>query len=356
MKNIKTIKLIAVFASIALMSGFAMPASADMTTAGYYDQFGTFHVYQTYSGPTGGNYGNYGYNANSYYPNNSGYGRPVTTNTYNLRPVTCAAGEIYNATNNICVPPSRNNTVAITGDGYNKPAAQKTTTTTNTGTTGTNASANTDTDNTGAGQASAVGSIFGRKKAPTKLEITDIVITSGPKNIYDDKTDVNCEVLVGWKTSLPAAGQVVYGPLSQSNAKTLDYPFVATEGNTYKTVHEVKLGCLENVTYGASIVQYSGGTNSQRVVSAEQVIFPIKILTPFPVVSGTTAETPSDTSGGASVTGTLGRILTNPFVLLIILGMIGYAIFRALATKKSDAGGHGAVAHVAEPALQIPHH
>ncbi len=334
-------KLLGVFAAIVLTAGFASPALADTKTAGYYDQFGNFHVYQTYVPPVnnsyygggqvyGPGYNQTGYNNYNYNANSGSVGR------------TCPADQVYNAANNICGPAYRT-TYSSSVEGLNL-SSKKTASTNKSATISGNA----------IGQASAVSTLLGTsKKTTSQLAISNIVITSGPKNIYDDKSDVNCDVLVSWTTTIPAAGQVVYGPTSQPDINTFNYPSTAPEGNSYKTAHEVKMGCLENVTYMIRIIQNSAGPNGQRVVSDEQTIFPIKIRTQIPVVVST--DVGSQSSGGASVMSTLGAILTSPILFIILIPAVLFFVIRMLLAKKAS-GGHAAPAHIAEPALQIPHH
>ncbi len=349
MKN-NTNKFIAIFVIALFSMSLALTASADTMTAGYYDQFGVFHVYQT----TVASVNQYGY-GNSYGYNNGGsgyyvngypqYSQYTNSNGYNSRPVVCGPNEIYRAFDNICLPPSRTALAngGISGDGIS--TGSKTTTTTKTSTGSSNTTY----------QASSISSLFGKKKTANTLEISDIVIVSGPKNIYEGKSEVNCDVRVSWNTNLPSAGQVVYGPTSQPNIDTFNYPSTAPEGNSYAKAHQVKLGCLENMIYNLRIVAQSGGSNPQRAVSAEQKVFPIKIQTDIPAVS--TSILKNESTGGASALRTIGSILMSPIVFIVILAAVLFFVIRMLLSKKpSESHGHDAISHGAEPVLQIPHH
>ncbi len=322
--------------TVILAVSIAAPAFADTTTAGYYDQFGNFHLYQVYTPPTsyysGGN-AYYGttytsqYGSTGYYPTYSYNG--ASYDVYGVRVVS--GGSSVNAVpvlrSSYTVTSAANAVAVATGN------TQKST-------------AVTTTSNNSTYTGSAISSIFGgAKKTAGKLEITDIVVTSGPLNIYNDKTDVNCDVTVSWKTGVPTAGQAVYGTVSQPKTDSFSYPATAPEGNSLVSTHSVKLGCLDNTTYYFRIVAFSA---SGRVVSDEQIIFPIKIRTQIPVVG---ASTGSDT--GASVLATLGKITTNPFVLIILLGIVAYLII----TRMRKSAGHSAHAEpaLAEPSLMIPH-
>lgn len=352
MKNLIYIKKVAVLSLTLVAAGFAVPASADTTTAGYYDQFGNFHVYQTYTPPspyfTGGNvyyYGGSNTGYGSYNPYNpGGYNTYSRTASFGSQ-VRCAADEVYHPINNFCLPSRKFDAIKITGSNLDLSGAKSATTKT------TSVSAD---DNY---QASAVSTLFGSKKNTSVLEIANIVVTSGPKNIYDEKQETNCDVSVSWDTSIPAAGQVVYGTASQAKVESFSYAFSATEGNSLQKTHSVKLGCLENQTYYFRVIAFSSGADSQRVISDEQTIFPIKIRTQIPVVGSSSPKTTS-TGSGASVLSTLGSILTHPITLIIIFGGIAYwVVMRILRKGKSEehGGAHSAVVPT-EPALQIPHH
>ena len=406
-------KLIATGAAFAFALGFAMPASADMTTAGYYDQFGVFHVYQTYSAPTnyyGNTYGsnNPYYGSNYYGSNPYGLNNPVNQRANTppriwSSPATIATDglpyttwvNVYDSENDpityqlisgptgMTINPSTGQirwdatsgqggksfpvTVSVT-DGRS-PAVTQTFTLTvtrsnsyvyndgfrSTPTPASTGKVNNDTAAVNSNDpygASALGSIFGggKKKASTNLEIKDIVVTSGPMNIYEDKPATNCNVQIGWSTAVASAGQVVYGTVTQPDPATFKYQNVVPEGNSYQTAHQVTLGCLENATYYFRIIAF---TDTQRVVSDQGVIAPFVVRMQLPAVPGS-IENLSNT--GASALGTLGKIITSPFVFFIILGVIGYLVFMKFFRKKgSHEGGHGAPAH-AEPMLQIPHH
>lgn len=304
MKNYISIKsLVGISAVIAAVS-IAAPASAG-TVAGFYDQFCQYHFYDTYVG----------------YPTNRYTGNGYDTYGVRVMPVISSITVASGA-----------NTVAVADSGRSTK-------------TSTNASDSVSV-------TSPISSLFGAKKASGKLEITNIVVTSGPLNIYNDKTDVNCDVTVSWNTSIPAVGQVLYGSVSQPNSDSFSYPSVAPEGNSLTKVHSVKIGCLDNITYYFRVTADSGSAPVQHVVSDEQVIFPIKIRTQIPVVGASSSSNPST---GASVFATLGKIIVNPFVLIIVFGVIAYLVISKMFRKGAVShGAHAELAHP-EPSLMIPH-
>jgi len=351
-------KLIAVLAILGLIIAFVPAASADTTTAGFYDQFGQYHIYQTYSAPNNpygvvyqygdqNQYGQnqYGYNQNGYNANRA-YGAPGT----------CSVNEVYNATNNICVP-LNTNTAVVDQNSSNFSGLGFTYNGINTNSTNSVAKSSAVSDSGSVVkndnyQSSAIASLFGGKKKVEKLDITNIVVTSGPTNIYSDKSEVNCEISVTWTTGVATAGQVVYGKISQPDVNTFNYSEVAPEGNSYKKQHDLKLGCLENETYYFRVIAFS---TNERVVSDEQTIFPIKIRTQIPTVGAVKRAISSD-GGSGSALSTIGSILASPITLILILLIIGSYIVMRMIRKagKAQGGGHGP-AHTAEPVLQIPH-
>lgn len=389
MKNTVFSKILAASATIALTAGFAIPAQAQMTTGVFYDQFGNAHSYQL-AAPTnyyGGNnyYGNstvgynqynYGLNRVNRQPNVWSLPNTVATdgivyltavNAYDpdndplsFSLITGPAGMTVNPTSGQIrwdgTTGQAGKTIPVTiavSDGRNAPVNQSFTITvrggTNTGSLSSGGSKTTTGTNSGSGayQGSAIGSIFGSGKN-VALAINNLTVTSGPANIYAGENNKNCSVIVSWTTTVPAVGQVVYGPTSQPNVKSFAYPSSVTPGTSYQKTHQVTLGCLENTTYYLRVIAFS---DTDRTVSAEQTIFPIKILTAMPSVAGT-----SSGSGSASALATIGRMLTSPIALILVLAAVIYFVVTRLLRKGSGAAHaeHGA-AH-AEPALQIPHH
>ncbi len=393
MKNTVFSKILAASATIAFAAGFAVPASAEMTTGVFYDQFGNAHSYQV-AAPS-----NYYGNSNNFYGNSTvGYNQynyglnrvNRQPNIWSLPNTVATDGIVYltsvnaydpdndplsfaliNGPTGMTVNPTSGQirwdgttgqsgkTIPVTiavSDGRNAPVNQSFTISMRGGnTTGslTNGGTKTTTGtNSGSGayQGSAIGSIFGASKNKNvALAINNLTVTSGPTNIYANESNKNCSVNVSWTTTLPAVGQVVYGPTSQSNVKSFSYPSSVTPGTSYQKTHQVTLGCLENTTYYLRVIAFS---DTDRTVSAEQTIFPIKILTAVPSVSGTS----SSESGSASALATIGRMLTSPIALLLVLAAGIYFVVTRLLRKGSGGASaeHGSVP--TEPALQIPHH
>jgi hypothetical protein len=337
MKNFISVsnKLLVGIITVTAAVSIAAPASADTTTAGYYDQFGNFHMYQVYTPPTsyysGGNV-YYGNSVNQYSQyNRSYYGGSSYDSEYGVRVVRPGTSVVTQTSSYDAVRVS-----SASNYGYS-----------NTNTSNLSVGKSATTADNSAYTGSAVTSLFGGKKAAGKLEITNIVVTSGPLNIYNDKTEVNCDVTVSWNSGVPTAGQVVYGTVSQPKIDSFSYQATAPESNSLETSHSVKLGCLDNATYYFRIVAFSA---KERVVSDEQIIFPIKIRTQIPVVGAS-----KDSGNGASVLATLGKITTNPFVLIVLLGVIAYLIATRMSRKGGGHAAHAEPAH-AEPSLLIPHH
>ncbi len=341
-KNSKLgIILTAAFVAV-IAFGFAAPAFAQMTTGSYVDQFGIYHTYNTYNGYTNQSQA---YNSTGY---NTYYGTGYNQTYYGSRTGgNCITGEYYDAFNNVCFPISRRSTTGIAGDNlnYSYNGINTNDSTSKTTTTKTETKTDSKSDNY---QASALSTLFGGSKKDVKLAINAITVTSGPKNINEKGDAVNCDVRVSWTTTVPAAGQVVYGTVSQPNVANFSYPFTAVEGNSYQKNHEVKLGCLDAAAYSIRVIAYS---EKERVVSNEQTLFPIKMLTDIPSAGS------SAVAAGANAAVTIGSWFTSPLVLLILLGLIVFIVVRRLLRK--DAPGHGdthAAPMHAEPALQIPHH
>jgi hypothetical protein len=336
-KNSKIRIILAVVFAAVLTFGSAVPAFAQMTTGSYADQFGIYHTYNSYN-----DYANQApvYSGSAY---NTYYGTGYNRTYYGTRTgANCITGEYYDAFNNVCFPVSRRSATGIAGDNleYSYNGIKTTSGTTKTSTTKTT----TTSDNY---QASAISTLFGGKK-DTKLAIGAITVTSGPKNINEKGDAVNCDVRVNWTTTVPSAGQVVYGTVSQPNIANFSYPFTAVEGNSYQKNHEVKLGCLENAAYSLRVVAFS---EKERVVSDEQKLLPFKLLTDIPAAGN------SVSAAGASAAATLGSWLTSPIVLVLLVGLVVFMVIRRMLRKNVAGHGdtHAAPVH-AEPALQIPHH
>lgn len=337
MKNtIKILQLAMVFGVLGAALISAAPASAT-TVAGYYDQFGNYHFYQTYEYPGT----SYGYNQ---------YGYSNTNGLYNVRPTnysnsftSCPAGYVYNSFNAVCAPVNQQAGSVATTFSNGLAATTKTTGTTGSKATGSGVSGST-------GQASALSSLFGGKDTGP-LAISNVTVVSGPKNITDESAETNCSVLVSWTTNVASAGQVVYGQTSQPKIDSFNYPSVVAEGTSYQKQHQVKLGCLANSTYYFRVIAFS---KSERAVSDEQTIFPIKVRGQVPVLGSTSGSS----SGGASAFGTVASILMSPVVLTILIILaVAYIVMKILRKGGSSGASHGAHAPVhAEPALEIPHH
>lgn len=364
MKNLMLKNLIVLSVIGVIGFGVTTPAFA-ATTSVYYDQFGMPHAYVT-ADPvyTANAYNSYGYSTTgyrsySYQPNRPPiiWSTPVTTATAGseyvaginasdpdndhvaFQLVRGPIGMYLNPTTGQLrwsVPASASGSYAVTvsaSDGYNMPATQSFQL----------------TIRSSSAVASTNGSSYtSSSKKTTTLTISDIQVISGPTNVYEDKTDVNCEVRVTWKTSVPATGQVVYGTVSQPKTETFKYPEAVAESTSLATTHEVKLGCLKNVTYYLRVIAVSGDATAQRTVSNEQIIFPIKIRTDIPAVGGTIMNIDS----GASALSTIGAILLSPFVLIVLLGIAAFLLIRRFLRQRPAEAGH---AVGLEPNLAIPH-
>jgi len=210
----------------------------------------------------------------------------------------------------------------------------------------------TGTTNTTSNQGSNVGSGNGSSQTVTNsvvaggLVISNVFISSTRNVNQPSVAGANCNVTVSWTTNVPSAGQVVYGTVSQPNASRFSYEFAAPERGSLDTNHSVVLGCLSSEIYFFRISAF--GTNS-RAVSQEMTLFPLNLT------SGESVSARSVTAGTASALETLGAFFTNPFVLILIILVIAYIIFRQ--SRRSGGADHGhADAHAEEPVINIPHH
>ena len=206
-------------------------------------------------------------------------------------------------------------------------------------TASTHTSESTDQNTYGAGYYG----IFGGSKT---LAITNVVVTSGPKNVNQTVSGVNCSAVVSWETTIPTGGQVVFGTVSQPDAANFSYPYAATEGVSLSTIHQVALPvCLEQTTYYFRLIVF---TKAERLVSDEKTILPI------PIESAAVSGAPMGATGeaGASILGTIGKFLVNPFVLVVIIAIV---IFYAVRKFRGRSAEEPAVSNVPEPVLDIPH-
>lgn len=241
---------------------------------------------------------------------------------------------------------NRSYTVTVMADdGYNDPIYQKfevsvqgngTITTTN---SNSNQGSTVSTGN-GSSQVAANSVVAGG------LTISNVFISSTRNINQPSVAGANCSVTVSWTTNVPSAGQVVYGTVSQPNANRFAYEFAAPERGSLDTNHSVVLGCLSSEIYFFRISAF--GTNS-RAVSQEMTLFPLNLT------SGESVSARAVSAGTASALETIGVFFTNPFVLILIVLVIAYIIFRK--SRRSGGADHGhADAHAEEPVINIPHH
>lgn len=164
----------------------------------------------------------------------------------------------------------------------------------------------------------SIFSIFRSNKEPEALEISEVTAFSGPQNVYDDQTKVNCSVHVSWSTNLPSTGQVVYGPVSQESVEAFAYPMSSPEPNSLNTAHQVKLDCLQSQTYYFRVIAFTAG---ERVVSNEFTVIPFKVETPIGGIIG-------GDDGLASALGTIGSVALPALILLFSISIVYLAIKR----------------------------
>lgn len=202
-------------------------------------------------------------------------------------------------------------------------------------------------------QSSGSGySIFQSKVKP--LAISNIQVTSGPRNINNTVSNANCSAAVSWITSAPSVGQVVYGPTSQPSAASFQYAQAIGEGASPSAIHSVTLpSCLAEQTYYFRVIAY---TNSEHVVSDEQTILPLPIQVSGESSAPAITLLPDSTSGRASVIGTIGRLILNPIVLVLIIAGLIFFIVKKLWDAGKPPVEHGGPADTVEPAIAIPHH
>ncbi len=188
-------------------------------------------------------------------------------------------------------------------------------------------------------------SFFGGSKKTTKLAISDIVVSSGPRNIYNSVSSANCSAVISWNTSVPAAGGVVYGETSQQNATEFNYTQAAIETASFSTVHQVTLPtCLEEKTYYFRVIAMNAAA---RVVSDEMPILAIPVeTTNFQTVGS------AGSLATASIFDTMGKFFLSPIVLFVILGIIVFFVVRKFRSRDEEVVHEPA--H--EPTLVIPHH
>lgn len=415
--------------SSGLVAGFAVLSLAVPAQAAYYyDQTGRAIYYDTYTVPAGqyylaqnynygygvgyaNTYNNFGYAGNAYYPND-GYNTPPSI--YSTPFTEVRAGETYVSGTNaldrehdplfyslisgpagMTVNPQSGfirweNTAGKGGQSFpvtvgvtdnRSPMVTKSFTITVTGASSASASS-VATGSTGASAtngttsgntkytSSVFNAIFGSSKNAPGIVISNVNVTSGPKNI-NDNSDQNCESFVSWTTNVGTAGQVVYGTASQQSVANYAYPLTATEGNTYTKQHQVKLGCLANMTHFFRVVAFSA---TDRAVSDEYTIFPVVIRTQIPQTGGT-VFTGSASGSTAGIGGLLLRLITHPIFLIILfvaaVWYMGRTILyrinnKAKLEKEKQAahapahadphGAHGADPHAQIPMLAVPHH
>lgn len=196
-----------------------------------------------------------------------------------------------------------------------------------------------------------IASLFGlRGDDSGELEIANVVAKSGPVNLYDDKPNTNCSVVVSWETNIPSAGRVVYGTKSQS-AESFAYDFTASETVSSEKGHQVRLECLTSEVYYFRVVSFS---ENQRAVTEEMTIFPFKV--DGVLASGSSSPTVNLDGGLASVFGTATRFFVNPFVLVLLLVIAVWIIISAF-NRRSNKFKKDPVSvslEPAEPMLFIP--
>lgn len=195
-------------------------------------------------------------------------------------------------------------------------------------------------------------SLFQGKVKP--LVISNVQVTSGPRNINNTVDNANCSAVVSWVTSVPSVGQVAYGTISQPSATNFQYQEAVGEGTSLSTLHSVPLpSCLGEQTYYFRVIAYAG---AEHVVSDEKTILPLPVQVNGQSSAPAIKILPDSTSGSASVIGTIGRIIINPFVLVLVIAGLLFFIVKKLWDAGKPPVEHGGPADTVEPAIAIPHH
>lgn len=187
--------------------------------------------------------------------------------------------------------------------------------------------------------------LFGGSAKAKALEISNIKVTSGPRNINSSVSNANCGVAISWNTNLPSVGVVMYG--DQATA----------EEALPSSMHSVTLPtCL-----GADQAYYftiSAFSDSQHVVSPKQTILPLPVqVSDNTVAAGTLASVASN--AGSSVLSVIGNLIVSPFTIVLLIAIILFIILRKLWRASNPlptghGGGHGEA--LDEPIIAIPHH
>ena len=142
--------------------------------------------------------------------------------------------------------------------------------------------------------------------------------------------------------------------MSQPSATSFKYAEAVGEGTSNSTVHSVPLpSCLGEQTYYFRVIAYAG---AEHVVSGEQTILPLPIQVGGESSAPAVTLLPDSTSGSASVIGTIGRIILNPIVLVLVIAGLMFFIVKKLWDAGKPPVEHGGSADTIEPAIAIPHH
>lgn len=223
----------------------------------------------------------------------------------------------------------------------------------------TNLKANTSVSNTSDTGSSGFG-IFGMSTKTKELAISNIEVTSGPRNVNTSVSGANCGVAVSWTTTIPSVGQVLYGAVSQQSATSFEYAEAAVEGSSFSIVHSVVLpSCLS--ASRAYYFRVAAFTSNQYKMSDEQTILPLPIEVPS-VASDNNSVLEDAGAASASVMSVLGNLLVSPITIIIVIALVIFLIVRKLwpAPVSHGGGGHGGAAHdeeaLDEPLIAIPHH
>lgn len=191
--------------------------------------------------------------------------------------------------------------------------------------------------------ASSFG-LFGSSKEKA-LEISNIQVISGPRNINSSVSNANCGVAISWNTNLPSVGVVMYG--DQATAEE------ALPSNMHSVTLPTCLGADQ--AYYFTISAFSG---SQHVVSPKQTIIPLPVqVTDNTQSAGTLASVASN--AGSSVLSVIGNLIVSPFTIVLLIAIILFIILRKLwraSNPLPSAHGTGHGEALDEPIIAIPHH